>query len=249
MESSPITVTKTGGPFGSGGRVEGAGGDADDDADEDDEDEDHDVEEEEEEEEEEDEEDDDEEEDGDEDGDEDEDDERHDNDAEDESDTQMELDDQLQRETSDPHNRDDDHMEISQELPPRHSKLKGADLLSASLAYGQELSQEFGRDPKPHNQKHLHDIFSVMAYNSYEESPVAHLFDVSGRTQIAEEVNGAILGKYLFASCVQTTASFLTKVFSQSHLASRLTRNWKLFVRSLRCCWKRQRRRRVVRRH
>jgi hypothetical protein len=169
MESSPITATKRGGSFGSFGRVGGAQGDDDDDEDDDDEDE--------------------------EDAEDDEGDEESEEDADDESDTQMELDDQFQRETSNAHNRDDDHMEISQELPPRNSKLKGADLLAASIAYGQELSQEFSRDPKPHIKKHLNDIFSVMAYNSYEDSPVAHLFDVSGRTRIAEEVNGAILSQ------------------------------------------------------
>jgi hypothetical protein len=198
MESSPITVTKRGGSLGSGDRVGGAQDDNAEDADEDEEDEDHDVEDAEDED---DDDDDEEENDDDDEGDEDEDD-------EDESDTQMEVDDQFQREASDPHNRDDDHMEISQELPPRDSKLKGTDLLAASIAYGRDLSQEFSRDPKPDNKKHLNDIFSVMAYDSYEDSPFAHLFDASGRTQIAEEVNGAILGECLIANHLHPTPSF-----------------------------------------
>jgi hypothetical protein len=194
MESSPVTATKRGGSFGSDGHDGGMRDDSEED-DEDDEDKDHDVVDAEDDEDDEEEDEEEEEEGDDEDGEDD--DEKEDEDDEDESDTQMELDDQFQRETSDPLIKDDDHMEISQELPPRNSKLKGADLLTASILYGQELRQEFGNDPKPQNQKHLNDIFSVMAYHSYAESPVSHLFDVSGRAQIAEEVNGAILGKSL----------------------------------------------------
>lgn len=129
-----------------------------------------------------------------------------DEDEEDEEplDTQMELDGQIHREAlhgQDPLTGDID-MDASQELPPRLSQLKSPDLLSAAIAHGQELSQEFGNDPDPRNRKLLSDLFSVMAYPTIADSPVAHLFDDAGRTQVAEEVNGAILGESLVRSWV-----------------------------------------------
>ena len=113
------------------------------------------------------------------------------------SDTQMELDDQLNREASKglvpP--TDDVDMDASQELHPKASYMKQNDLLNQALAYGRELQSTFGGDPRPQIKKQLSDIFAIMAYTNPSESVVGQLLDPKGRVQIAEEVNGAILGE------------------------------------------------------
>lgn len=119
-----------------------------------------------------------------------------------EQDTQMELDDQLQRETSrevDPLN-DDVDMDASQELPSKATYMRADQLLLLAIQYGQELREEFHRDPRPWIQKQLQDIFAVMAYNRPSGSPISHLFDPQGRAEIAEEMNGAILGMLILPS-------------------------------------------------
>lgn len=124
------------------------------------------------------------------------------------SDTQMELDDQLRRETSRGHEssaNDDIDMDVSQELPPKTSYMKADQILTALVQYGQELQQEWKTDRRPHIQKHLMDISASFAYTNIYESPISHLFALQGRCEIAEEVNGAILGKlspksHLFSS-------------------------------------------------
>ena len=113
-------------------------------------------------------------------------------------DTQMELDDQLHREASkglEPPASDDVDMDASQDLPPKGSFIKPNDLPTQAIAYGQELQSTFGGDPRPQIKKQLSDIFALMAYANPTESVVGQLLDPQGRVQIAEEVNGAILGK------------------------------------------------------
>ena len=114
------------------------------------------------------------------------------------TDTQMELDDQLNREASnglEPPTEDVD-MDASQDFPPKASYMKQNDLLTQALAYGRELQSTFGGDPRPQVKKQLSDIFAIMAYTNPTESVVGQLLDPRGRDQIAEEVNGAILGEY-----------------------------------------------------
>ena len=115
------------------------------------------------------------------------------------TDTQMELDDQLHREASkglEPPPTDDIDMDASQELPPKASFMKQNDLLNQALTYGRELQSTFGGDTRQHIKKQLSDIFAIMAYINPTESVVGQLLDPQGRVQIAEEVNGAILGKH-----------------------------------------------------
>jgi len=118
--------------------------------------------------------------------------------AEDEQGTQMELDDQIHREVSERPEvsppADDVDMDASQELPPKTSFMKKDDLQEAALSYGAELKHEFGSDPRPQIQKALMDLFAIVAYINPAESPIGNLLDIRGRIQIAEEVNGAILG-------------------------------------------------------
>lgn len=113
------------------------------------------------------------------------------------TDTQMELDDQLNREASNGREQptDDVDMDASQDLPPKASYMKQNDLLTQALAYGRELQSTFGGDPRPQVKKQLSDIFAIMAYTNPTESVVGQLLDPRGRDQIAEEVNGAILGE------------------------------------------------------
>lgn len=121
-------------------------------------------------------------------------------DAEQTSDTQMELDDQLRRETSrslEALAYDDIDMDISQELPPKTSYMKADHVLTALVQYGQELQQEWKSDRRPHIQKHLMDISASFAYTNIHDSPISHLFALQGRSEIAEDVNGAILGEFM----------------------------------------------------
>ena len=113
------------------------------------------------------------------------------------TDTQMELDDQLNREASKDFESPvgDVDMDASQELSPKISFMKQNDLLTQALAYGRELQSTFGADPRQQVKKQLSDIFAIMAYTNPNESVVGQLLDPQGRVQIAEEINGAILGE------------------------------------------------------
>jgi len=124
-------------------------------------------------------------------------------------DSQMELDEQLHREASanpPPPPQDDVDMDASAELPPppppKASFMKQGDLLTGALAYGQELQHEFGSDPRPQVKKQLQDLFAIIAYPNPADSPIAPLLDPRARVQIAEEVNGAILGKSCQQACL-----------------------------------------------
>lgn len=121
-------------------------------------------------------------------------------------DTQMELDDQLNRESAPPNHpssttspsssSSDIDMDASQELSPSKASLMAQnELLAQALAYGQELQSTFGSDPRPQIKKQLSDIFAIMAYTNPSESVVGGLMDPKGRVQIAEDLNGAILGR------------------------------------------------------
>lgn len=117
--------------------------------------------------------------------------------GEEQLDTQMELDDQLHREATrslEP-STDDVDMDASQEMPPRSTLMRESSLPQQAIAYGQGLRHEFGGDPRPSVRKQLSDIFAIIAYPNPADSPIAALLDPQGRVQIAEEVNGAILGE------------------------------------------------------
>lgn len=67
-------------------------------------------------------------------------------------------------------------------------------LLNEAMQYGQELQREY-RDDDGEYAKSLQDIFSLMAYTDPKGSIHGHLLDASGRVNVAEELNSAILGK------------------------------------------------------
>lgn len=116
------------------------------------------------------------------------------------ADTQMELDDQLHRETSQDQEAslppEDIDMDASTELPSKASFMRLDDLLAQAFAYGQQLRSTYGSDPRPQIKKQLVDMFAIMAYPDPTESVVAQLFDPQRRVQIAEDLNGAILGMF-----------------------------------------------------
>jgi hypothetical protein len=72
------------------------------------------------------------------------------------------------------------------------------DLMSETIQYGIQLRAEFDGDPRREVKKSLQDTFALIAYDDPRKSPLASLLDDSERAPVAEELNGAILGK-LFA--------------------------------------------------
>jgi Ran-binding protein 9/10 len=68
------------------------------------------------------------------------------------------------------------------------------ELLQEAMSYGQTLMREY-RDEKREYRKTLEDIFSLIAYDDAKSSVHGHLLEMSGRVQVAEELNSAILGK------------------------------------------------------
>lgn len=74
---------------------------------------------------------------------------------------------------------------------------KYQELMSQAIEYGQILKQEY-RDEKREYSDKLTEIFSLMAYDDPKISVHGHLIDPSGRVVVAEELNSAILGKYIF---------------------------------------------------
>ncbi|EHY57267.1 Ran-binding protein 9 [Exophiala dermatitidis] len=65
-------------------------------------------------------------------------------------------------------------------------------LLNEAMQYGQELQREY-RDDDGEYARSLQDIFSLMAYDDPKGSIHGHLLDPSGRVDVAEELNSAIL--------------------------------------------------------
>lgn len=69
-------------------------------------------------------------------------------------------------------------------------------LLDEALTYGQELCVEFDGDQ--HREKQLKQIFALIAYpNPLKVKEVSHMLDRAGRVTVAEELNSAILRKFL----------------------------------------------------
>lgn len=70
-------------------------------------------------------------------------------------------------------------------------------LLAETIAYGQQLQEEFKDDPRREVSKALGDIFHLLAYpNPFQVKEIAHLLDRRGRVAVAEELNSAILCKH-----------------------------------------------------
>lgn len=80
-----------------------------------------------------------------------------------------------------------------------YSSVAYQQLLAETLAYGQILQAEFKDDPRREVGKALKDAFALVAYpDPWNAEGVSHLLDKGGRTAVAEELNGAILGELFF---------------------------------------------------
>jgi len=69
-----------------------------------------------------------------------------------------------------------------------------AGLLTEALAYGQQLHEDYRDDPREEVKCVLREAFSLLAYTDPRGSVVGHLLEESGRREVAEELNSAILG-------------------------------------------------------
>lgn len=84
---------------------------------------------------------------------------------------------------------DDDQAMATTKQPRRQETL-----LSEALAYGQRLHEDYRDDPREEVKCVLKEAFSLLAYTDPRGSVVGHLFEESGRKEVAEELNSAILG-------------------------------------------------------
>ena len=69
-----------------------------------------------------------------------------------------------------------------------------ATLLAEALAYGQQLQEDYHNDPREEVKRVLGEAFSLLAYTDPRGSVVGHLLEESGRREVAEDLNSAILG-------------------------------------------------------
>ena len=69
-----------------------------------------------------------------------------------------------------------------------------ATLLAEALAYGQQLQEDYRDDSRHEVKRVLGEAFSLLAYTDPRGSVVGHLLEESGRREVAEELNSAILG-------------------------------------------------------
>jgi Ran-binding protein 9/10 len=72
-----------------------------------------------------------------------------------------------------------------------------ATLLAEALTYGQQLQEDYRDDPREEVKRVLGEAFSLLAYTDPRGSVVGHLLEESGRREVAEELNSAILGNPL----------------------------------------------------
>jgi len=113
-------------------------------------------------------------------------------------DHQMELDDQLQRETQSataPEAMDTTADTLKPASESKSSVMREDNLLTEAIQYGMELQAEFSGDARKEVKKALSDTFALIAYTDARDSVLAEMMEGKGRVEIAEQVNGAILGK------------------------------------------------------
>lgn len=90
---------------------------------------------------------------------------------------------------------DDDGMTDSTDSQ-KWTMMRHSELLNAAIAYGSGLQVEFSSDTRPEVKKALNDTFALIAYVDARDSVLGELMEGKGRVEIAEEVNGAILGMF-----------------------------------------------------
>ncbi|KAI8343417.1 hypothetical protein BC941DRAFT_411329 [Chlamydoabsidia padenii] len=67
------------------------------------------------------------------------------------------------------------------------------DMMQSIMTFGQELQDEYGKNPSPTVKDKLKQIFSLLAYPDPRSSPMSHLLEKETRETLASEVNVAIL--------------------------------------------------------
>jgi hypothetical protein len=111
----------------------------------------------------------------------------------DEYDFEMELDEQLGVHNGAPWEAaQEEHEDDEDDIEDKEAKHR--EMEENTIAYGQELQAEFLNDPRREVKKALEDTFALIAYENVSKSHLAPLLETSGRTPVAEELNGAILG-------------------------------------------------------
>ena len=101
---------------------------------------------------------------------------------------EMEVDEQM-------HDGDGDEMDTEDQDPEAISKSQT--LLTEAVQYGQQLHMDYPTDERGGNKRVLDDIFSLVAYPDPRRSVHGHYLDPAGRVAVAEELNSAILGRFL----------------------------------------------------
>lgn len=84
------------------------------------------------------------------------------------------------------------------EMTNTKQQRREASLLQQALAYGQQLQEDYRDDPREEVKRVLGESFSLLAYTDPRGSVVGHLLEESGRREVAEELNSAILGFLYF---------------------------------------------------
>ncbi|KAJ8610914.1 hypothetical protein MRB53_038302 [Persea americana] len=69
--------------------------------------------------------------------------------------------------------------------------------MDALIQCGQQISRDFMSERRPEIRDALTALWGLMAYKDTTSSPLAHLVDLEGRNQIAEELNAAIMSESL----------------------------------------------------
>jgi hypothetical protein len=120
-------------------------------------------------------------------------------------DFEMELDEQLSlRPLGWSGNTEGDHMDTEDETDPDDVKARWKQLTDETIQYGMFLKQLYALDQRREVKKALEDTFALIAYdNGNVESSLAPLLDKAGRGPIAEELNSAILGKFVLLHDMQ----------------------------------------------
>jgi Ran-binding protein 9/10 len=88
----------------------------------------------------------------------------------------------------------DDEDSEDEGLATAKQQRREASMLGEALAYGQQLQEDYRDDIREDVQRVLRDAFSLLAYTDPRGSVVGHLLEESGRKEVAEELNSAILG-------------------------------------------------------
>ena len=81
-------------------------------------------------------------------------------------------------------------------LTPTKQQRREEIMLEEALSYGRRLQEDYRDDPREEVQRILRESFSLVAYTDPRGSVVGHLLEESGRREVAEELNSAILGTW-----------------------------------------------------